>query len=124
MENIKQNDSENILGVIRDKMDELIVPDDVRKTLEFVVRLVEVTQKSLMANKQVLESCYRTEPDGHVMCVFCNDGIPHWKDEHSREHRSECPINPVTGALNATKTLKKALEARNTNNESINNDQV
>ena len=76
-----------------------------------------------MANKQVMKSCYRREPDGHVICLFCADGIPHWKDEHSRGHVSECPINLVTGALNTTKTLRKALEARTTNVEPSNNDQ-
>ena len=47
----------------------------------------------------------------HIICRFCEDGIPNWKNENAREHTSECPMTKIEDALDSMKELYKlALE--------------
>lgn len=111
MGNMNQQDLENIFGFSESEMNQFIATEYGQKTIEFLTQWAEVTHKSLLANKKVINACYKQETEGHIICIFCEDGIPNWKNENSREHGSDCPINLVTDALNATKTLRKALES-------------
>tara|TARA_R110002020_G_scaffold437978_1_gene648325 strand:+ start:1340 stop:1774 length:435 start_codon:yes stop_codon:yes gene_type:complete len=78
---------------------------------DFLMKWSEVTQKSLSANKYAFKNGLMTQGD-HIICRFCDDGIPNWKNENAREHTSECPMTKIEDALDSMKELYKlALEA-------------
>jgi len=78
---------------------------------DFLLKWADVTQKSLAANKYTLKNGLVTQGD-HIICRFCDDGIPNWKNENAREHTSECPMTKIEDALDSMKELYKlALEA-------------
>ena len=77
---------------------------------DFLNKWAEVTQKSLSANKYTFRNGLMTQGD-HIICRFCEDGIPNWKNENAREHTSECPMTKIEDALDSMKELYKlALE--------------
>lgn len=77
---------------------------------DFLTKWAEVTQKSLSANKYAFKNGLVTQGD-HIVCRFCDDGIPNWKNENAREHTSECPMTKIEDALDSMKELYKlALE--------------
>jgi len=86
------------------------------EVLEFLKTWAELTRKSLEANKEVLFNCLTVDIlEGHILCRFCGDGIPNWRQENSREHKSECPMNAITDILDTVRKMHKDL------NETIEN---
>ena len=75
-------------------------------SLQLLHQWAEFTTLSLKANKVVLKQCLTRDDNGHVICRFCQEGIPNWKHNNSREHASECPINDIGTALLATKQFQ------------------
>jgi len=54
-----------------------------------------------------------TDEENHILCRFCGEGIPNWKQENSREHTAECPINLISETLIATKELQQSILGMN-----------
>ena len=79
------------------------------KSLQYLAQWAKVTQLSLKANRIIISECLVTDDEGHILCRFCNEGIPNWKQENSREHTAECPINHISTALIATSQLRKGI---------------
>ena len=98
-----------LLGLNTQEMKDFISTDYGQKTAEFLNMWSSITQKSLLANMTIAKNCFQHDDDNHVLCKFCGEGIPNWKNEFSREHGSDCPINLISDALLETKKLKKVL---------------
>ena len=80
------------------------------EVLEFLKVWAKLTRTSLEANKEVLFNCLTVDIiDGHILCRFCGEGIPNWKQENAREHKSECPINSISDVLSTVKKMHKDL---------------
>tara|TARA_R110002020_G_scaffold49476_1_gene140728 strand:- start:1065 stop:1439 length:375 start_codon:yes stop_codon:yes gene_type:complete len=102
---------QGLFGFNEKEMFEFLATDYGKKTLEFLTMWSAITQKSLVANMTIAKNCFQHDDDDHVLCKFCGEGIPNWKNEYSREHSSDCPINLISDALLETKNLRKVLIA-------------
>lgn len=80
-----------------------------QKTLTFLYLWTDLTKRALSANRAVLDNCFKKIDSGEYECRFCEEGIPSWKSEVAREHKSECPINLVTDVIHQTAKLKNTL---------------
>ncbi len=80
-----------------------------QKTLTFLYLWTDLTKRALSANRSVLDNCFKKIDSGEYECRFCEEGIPSWKSEVAREHKSECPINLVTDVIYQTAKLKDTL---------------
>jgi hypothetical protein len=90
------------------------------EVLDFLKQWAELTRKSLLANKEVIFNCLTIDSsDGHILCRFCGEGIPNWKQENSREHKSECPTNSISEVLRAVKKMHTELN-ENVENKTLN----
>ena len=107
MDNISKEELPAIFECSSEELQEFMGTKFGEQTLEFLASWATVTQKSLLANRMIITTCLQTDEEGHVLCRFCGEGIPNWKQEDSREHLSDCPINFVSDALIATSLLKK-----------------
>ena len=76
------------------------------KSMRYLAQWAEVTRLSLKANRIVAKQCLTRDDDGYIICRFCQDGIPSWKQENSREHTSECPLYHIGAAFLATKQFQ------------------
>lgn len=102
--------SQGQTGFLPEDIEELIKKEIGTKTLDFLRTWAELTRKSLKANKEVLFNCLTADViDGHILCRFCGEGIPNWKQENAREHKSECPMNTIGEVLIDSKKLYKEL---------------
>lgn len=84
-----------------------------KETLQYLAQWANVTQLSLKANRIVISQCLVTDEENRILCRFCGEGIPNWKQENSREHTAECPINHISTVLSATKELYKSILGMN-----------
>ena len=97
-------------GFLSEDVEELIKNQIGSQTLEFLQTWAELTRKSLKANKEVLFNCLTVDvDDGHILCRFCGEGIPNWKQDNAREHKSECPMNTIGEVMVDSKKLYKEL---------------
>ena len=100
-------------GFLSSDVEELIKSQIGSQTLEFLQTWAELTRKSLKANKEVLFNCLTVDvEDGHILCRFCGEGIPNWKQDNAREHKSNCPMNTIGEVLQDTKQLHKELNGQ------------
>jgi hypothetical protein len=86
------------------------------ETTEYLAQWTKITQLSLKANRLILKHCLTEDEENRILCRFCGEGIPNWKQENAREHTAECPINNISEVLIAVKELKRnILEAEQDN---------
>ena len=90
------------------------------QNMQYLAQWAKVTQLSLKANRIIISQCLVTDEEHHILCRFCGEGIPNWKEENSREHTAECPINNITEALMAVKGLRNSMSEQDTNHETNN----
>ena len=106
MADITKEEIPALLGCTDEELNAFMQTTFGAQTLEFLAQWATVTRKALKANRAVVDECLITDDEGHILCRFCNEGIPNWKEENAREHSSDCPINLVTEALTSTKELR------------------
>ena len=94
-----------LTGFVPTEVEDILNDQAGKDTLEFLIKWAELTKKSLQANKEIVFNCLTMDTDGHVLCRFCGEGIPNWKEEDAREHRSECPIESVTNVLSEVRQM-------------------
>jgi len=94
-----------LTGFVPTEVEDILNDQAGKDTLEFLIKWAELTKKSLEANKEIVFNCLTMDTDGHVLCRFCGDGIPNWKQEDAREHRSDCPIESVTDVLSEVRQM-------------------
>jgi len=111
--------SDGTTGFLPIELEEQIKEAVGGETLEFLLTWAELTKKSLQANKEVLTNCLQTDKEtGFILCRFCGEGIPNWRQDSAREHSSECPMNTISDLLNDVKQMHHDL------NETINNETI
>ena len=98
-----------MFGCAESELEAMIQNEFGKQCMDYLTAWMNVTQLSLKANRLILSQCLVTNNEGHILCRFCDEGIPSWKEENSREHTAECPINHISAALIATKELKGIL---------------
>ena len=96
-----------LTGFVPTEVEDILNDQAGKDTLEFLIKWAELTKKSLQANKEIVFNCLTMDMDGHVLCRFCGEGIPNWKEEDAREHRSDCPIESVTDVLSEVRQMYK-----------------
>jgi len=94
-----------LTGFVPTEVEDILNDQAGKDTLEFLIKWAELTKKSLQANKEIVFNCLTMDAEGHVLCRFCGEGIPNWKEEDAREHRSECPIESVTDVLSEVRKM-------------------
>ena len=94
-----------LTGFVPTEVEDILNDQAGKDTLEFLIKWAELTKKSLQANKEIVFNCLTMDMEGHVLCRFCGEGIPHWKEENAREHRSDCPIESVTDVLSEVRQM-------------------
>ena len=94
-----------LTGFVPTEVEDILNDQAGKDTLEFLIKWAELTKKSLQANKEIVFNCLTMDTEGHVLCRFCGEGIPNWKEEDAREHRSECPIESVTDVLSEVRKM-------------------
>jgi len=77
--------------------------------LKFLIKWAEVTRASLRANTEIISNCLITDSNGHVLCRFCGEGIPNWKEENAREHSSDCPIELACNVLGEVRQMRQQI---------------
>ena len=106
----------NIPSKIAEQLNEAIGSE----VLDFLKQWAELTRKSLLANKEVIFNCLTVDVEnGHILCRFCGEGIPNWKQDNAREHKSECPTNGISEVLSAVKKMHTELN-ENIENKTLN----
>lgn len=102
-------DGFNIPSSIAEQLNESIGSE----VVDFLKQWADLTRKSLLANKEVIFNCLTVDvEDGHILCRFCGEGIPNWKQDNAREHKSNCPMNTIGEVLQDTKQLHKELNGQ------------
>ena len=96
-----------LTGFMPTEVEDVLSTKTGKETFEFLDKWAELTRKSLKANKKIMSSCLITDSEGHVLCRFCAEGLPNWKEEHAREHYSDCPIELISDVLKEMKELYK-----------------
>lgn len=105
MDDITSVGTAKLAGFLPREMEDLLSKEVGSETVEFLGAWADLTRKSLKANKEVIYNCLVKEEDGHVMCRFCNEGIPNWKNEDAREHTSDCPVSQIHEVLQDAKKV-------------------
>jgi hypothetical protein len=122
MDKLSRNQLISLIGDNESDLKSMIQTEFGKESLEYLAQWANITQLSLKANRIILSQCLVTDDENHILCRFCGEGIPNWKQENSREHVAECPINYVSTALLATKELQKdILGINNAKKEEENN---
>ena len=94
-----------LTGFVPTEVEDILNNQAGRDTLDFLIKWAELTKKSLQANKEIVFNWLTMDMEGHVLCRFCGEGIPNWKEEDAREHRSNCPIESVTYVLTEVRQM-------------------
>ena len=105
--NMDETASAKLAGFLPREMEELLSKEIGSQTVEFLGAWADLTRKSLHANKEVIYNCLVKEEDGHILCRFCNEGIPNWKNEDAREHTGDCPATQISEVLQEAKKVYK-----------------
>ena len=106
---ISQEDLLSMTGFTEEELTNFKDTDFGQKTLTFLYLWTDLTKKSLSANRVILAQCIKQIGSGEYECRFCEEGIPSWKNDVAREHKSDCPINLVTEVMYQTANLKNTI---------------
>jgi hypothetical protein len=106
MDELNKNQMIKLTGISESELESMTQTEFGEKSMRYLAQLAKVTRLSLKANRIVMKQCLTRDDDGHVICRFCQEGIPSWKQENSREHTSECPLNHIGAVSMAIKQLK------------------
>ena len=109
MDELNKHQISEVIGCKESEVEAILLTRFGEQNIQYLAQLAKITQLSLKANRLIISQCLVTDDVGHVLCRFCGEGIPNWKQENSREHTAECPINHISTALMATKELRIGL---------------
>ena len=109
MDELNKEQIIKLTGVSESELESMIQTEFGEKSMRYLAQWAEVTRLSLKANRLIISQCLVQDDEKHILCRFCGEGIPNWKQENSREHTAECPINYISNALIAVKGLKNDL---------------
>ena len=115
MDELNKDQILKLTGLDELELESMIQTEHGEQNIQYLARWADVTRLSLKANRLIISQCLVTDEENHILCRFCGEGIPNWKQENSREHTAECPINHITTALMAVKGLQQGIE-HETNN--------
>ena len=120
MDELNKDQIIKLTGLNESELDSMIQTEYGEQNMQYLAQWAKVTQLSLKANRLIIAQCLVTDDENHILCRFCGEGIPNWKEENSREHTAECPINNISEALMAVKGLRKSMSEQDTNHETNN----
>jgi len=121
MDELNKDQIIDLTGLNELEFESMIQTEYGEQNIQYLARWADVTRLSLKANRLIISQCLVTDEHNHVLCRFCGEGIPNWKQENSREHTAECPINHITTALMAVKGLQQGIEQDREHEENENN---
>ena len=120
MDELNKDQILKLTGLNESELESMIQTEYGEQNMQYLAQWAKVTQLSLKANRLIITQCLVTDDENHILCRFCGEGIPNWKQENSREHTAECPINNITEALMAVKGLRNSMSEQDTNHETNN----
>ena len=120
MDELNKDQILKLTGLNESELESMIQTEYGEQNMQYLAQWAKVTQLSLKANRLIIAQCLVTDDENHILCRFCGEGIPNWKQENSREHTAECPINNITEALMAVKGLRNSMSEQDTNHEANN----
>ena len=120
MDELNKDQIIKLTGLNESELESMIQTEYGEQNMQYLAQWAKVTQLSLKANRIIISQCLVTDDEEHILCRFCGEGIPNWKQENSREHTAECPINNITEALMAVKGLRNSMSEQDTNHETNN----
>ena len=120
MDELNKDQILKLTGLNESELESMIQTEYGEQNMQYLAQWAKVTQLSLKANRLIITQCLVTDDENHILCRFCGEGIPTWKQENSREHTAECPINNITEALMAVKGLRNSMSEQDTNHEANN----
>ena len=120
MDELNKDQIIKLTGLNESELESMIQTEYGEQNMQYLAQWAKVTQLSLKANLIIISQCLVTDDEEHILCRFCGEGIPNWKQENSREHTAECPINNITEALMAVKGLRNSMSEQDTNHEANN----
>ena len=120
MDELNKDQIIKLTGLSESELQSMIQTEYGEQNMQYLAQWAKVTQLSLKANRLIISQCLVTDEENHILCRFCGEGIPNWKQENSREHTAECPINNITEALMAVKGLRNSMSEQDTNHEANN----
>lgn len=120
MEELNKNQIIDLTGLNESEVESMIQTEYGEQNMQYLAQWAKVTQLSLKANRLIISQCLVNDEENRILCRFCGEGIPNWKQENSREHTAECPINNITEALVAVKGLRSSISEQDTNHEKNN----
>ena len=120
MDELNKNQIIDLTGLNESEVESMIQTEYGEQNMQYLAQWAKVTQLSLKANRLIISQCLVNDEENRILCRFCGEGIPNWKQENSREHTAECPINNITEALVAVKGLRSSISEQDTNYEKNN----
>ena len=117
MDELNKNQIINLTGLNESEVESMIQTEYGEQNMQYLAQWAKVTQLSLKANRLIISQCLVNDEENRILCRFCGEGIPNWKQENSREHTAECPINNITEALVAVKGLRSSISEQDKNHE-------
>ena len=120
MDELNKDQILKLTGLNESELESMIQTEYGEQNMQYLAQWAKVTQLSLKANRLIITQCLVTDDENHILCRFCGEGIPNWKQENSREHTAECPINNISEALMAVKGLRNSMSEQDTNHETNN----
>ena len=117
MDELNKDQILKITGLNESELESMIQTEYGEQNMQYLAQWAKVTQLSLKANRLIIAQCLITDEESRMQCRFCGEGIPNWKEENSREHTSECPINSITETLMAVKGLRNSMSEQDKNHE-------
>ena len=120
MDELNKNQIITLTGLNESEVESMIQTEYGEQNMQYLAQWAKVTQLSLKANRLIISQCLVNDEENRILCRFCGEGIPNWKQENSREHTAECPINNITEALVAVQGLRSNISEQDTNHEKNN----
>ena len=120
MDELNKDQILKLTGLNESELESMIQTEYGEQNMQYLAQWAKVTQLSLKANRLIITQCLVTDDENHILCRFCGEGIPNWKQENSREHTAECPINNISEALIAVKGLRNSMSEQDMNHEKNN----
>ena len=120
MDELNKDQILKLTGLNESELESMIQTEYGEQNMQYLAQWAKVTQLSLKANRLIITQCLVTDDESHILCRFCGEGIPNWKQENSREHTAECPINNITEALMAVKGLRNSMSEQGKSHEEHN----
>ena len=117
MDELNKDQILKLTGFNESELESMIHTEYGEQNIQYLAQWAKVTQLSLKANRLIIGQCLVSDDEHHILCRFCGEGIPNWKQENSREHTAECPINNITEALVAVKGLRSSISKQDTDHE-------